>query len=208
MTKRLIPLECKNISDSSTHWPMKFCTECSAPLQVRIPEGDNQPRHCCPSCNTIHYINPKMVVGTIPTFENKILLCKRAIEPRYGFWTLPAGFLELGETTLEGALRETWEEAGARVNLGPLFSMFDVLHAEQVHLFFRATMTSTEFKAGTESLDVQLFAEEDIPWDELAFNTVSKTLKLFLQDRKQGTYSLHTGNVLAPQTRSSEQIID
>lgn len=149
-----------------------------------------------------------MVVGTIPTFENKILLCKRAIEPRYGFWTLPAGFLEVGETTHEGALRETWEEAGARVQIGPLFSMFDVLHAEQVHLFFRATMTSAEFCAGTESLDVQLFAEEDIPWDELAFNTVSKSLKLFLQDRQQGVYALHTGNVLAPQTCSSHPVID
>lgn len=174
---------------------MKFCSTCGNTLQVRVPDGDNRPRHCCPACGAIHYINPKIVVGTIATFEDNILLCKRAIEPRHGFWTLPAGFLELHETTHEGALRETWEEAGAQVILGPLFTMFDVLHAEQVHLFFRATMTSAQCKAGEESLDVRLFSEKDIPWDELAFSSVTKTLKLFLQDRQRGAYALHSGNV-------------
>ena len=174
---------------------MKFCSTCSTPLEIKIPEGDNRERSCCPGCGEIHYVNPKIVVGTIPTFEGKVLLCKRAIEPRRGFWTLPAGFMELKETTHEGALRETWEEAGAKVNLGPLFTMFDVIRADQVHLFFRAEMTSDDFFAGEESLDVQLFDEQDIPWDELAFKTVTKTLTLFFADRQQGQYTLHTGDV-------------
>lgn len=174
---------------------MKFCSACASPLELKIPTGDNRERHCCNHCGAIHYINPKIVVGTIPTYRGKVLLCKRAIEPRYGFWTLPAGFMELKETTHEGALRETWEEAGARVALGPLFTMFDVLRAEQVHLFFRATLEEPVFCAGEESLDVRLFDEQDIPWDELAFKTVTQTLKLFFEDRRQGCYSLHTGDV-------------
>ncbi|HEY1058621.1 MAG TPA: NUDIX hydrolase [Limnobacter sp.] len=174
---------------------MKFCSACASPLQFQVPEGDNRERACCPSCGAIHYVNPKIVVGTIPTFGNQVLLCKRAIEPRYGFWTLPAGFMELNETTHDGALRETLEEAGAKAQLGPLFTMFDVIRAEQVHLFFRAHMDTPEFSAGVESLDVKLFAEEDIPWDELAFKTVSKTLKLFFEDRRKGQFTLHTGDV-------------
>lgn len=174
---------------------MKFCSTCGTPLELKIPEGDNRPRSCCPGCGAIHYVNPKIVVGTIPSFEGKVLLCKRAIEPRYGFWTLPAGFMELNETTHEGAARETAEEAGASIRLGPLFTMFDVLRAEQVHMFFRAEMTSPEFSAGEESLDVKLFAEEEIPWDELAFKTVTKTLALYFADRKTGRYTLHTGDV-------------
>ena len=128
-------------------------------------------------------------------YRSKVLLCRRAIEPRYGFWTLPAGFMELNETTHEGAQRETWEEAGAKIKLGPLFTMFDVIRAEQVHIYFRAEMSSAEFCAGEESLDVKLFSEEEIPWDELAFKTVSKTLSLFFADRKAGQYTLHTGDV-------------
>ncbi|HEX4842344.1 MAG TPA: NUDIX hydrolase [Limnobacter sp.] len=174
---------------------MKFCSGCATPLEIKIPQGDNRERHCCPGCGAIHYINPKIVVGTVPTYKNKVLLCKRAIEPRHGFWTLPAGFMELKETTHEGALRETWEEAGARVKLGPLFTMFDVIRAEQVHLFFRAELTEPTFAAGEESLDVRLFAEEEIPWDELAFKTVTKTLQLFFADRSRGQYTLHTGDV-------------
>ena len=111
---------------------MKYCSTCSTPLELRIPEGDNRPRSCCPGCGVIHYVNPKIVVGSIPTFEGKVLLCKRAIEPRYGFWTLPAGFMELNETTHEGAQRETWEEAGAKIKLGPLFTMFDVIDRKSV----------------------------------------------------------------------------
>lgn len=174
---------------------IKFCSHCGTQVLYKIPEGDNRERACCPSCETIHYVNPKIVVGTIPMCGDKLLLCKRAIEPRYGFWTLPAGFMELNETTQEGALRETWEEAQAKVTLGPLFSAFDVLRAEQVHLFYRANLPEPVFSAGTESLDVRLFAIDEIPWDELAFKTVSLTLKLFLQDREKGFYGLHTGDV-------------
>ncbi|EDM82012.1 pyrophosphatase, MutT/nudix family protein, partial [Limnobacter sp. MED105] len=174
---------------------MKYCSTCGTPLELRIPEGDNRLRSCCPGCNAIHYVNPKIVVGSIPTFQGKVLLCKRAIEPRYGYWTLPAGFMELNETTHQGAERETWEEAGAKVELGPLFTMFDVIRAEQVHIFFRAEMPTPTFCAGEESLDVKLFSEEEIPWDELAFKTVSKTLTLFFADRKAGRYTLHTGDV-------------
>jgi len=148
---------------------MKYCSTCGTPLEKKIPVGDNRERSCCPGCGAVHYINPKIVVGTIPTYQGKVLLCKRAIEPRYGFWTLPA--------------------------LGPLFTMFDVIRAEQVHIFFRAEMSSSTFCAGEESLDVKLFAEEEIPWDELAFKTVSKTLTLFFTDRKAGRYTLHTGDV-------------
>jgi len=115
---------------------MKYCSTCGTPVELRIPDGDNRERSCCPGCGTIHYVNPKIVVGTIPTYQGKVLLCKRAIEPRYGFWTLPAGFMELNETTHQGATRETWEEAGAQIELGPLFTMFDVIRAEQVHIFF------------------------------------------------------------------------
>lgn len=174
---------------------MKFCSACGTPVETRIPEGDNRERQVCPACHTIHYVNPKIVVGTLPTYKGKILLCKRAIEPRYGFWTLPAGFMELNETTHDGAMRETWEEAQAKVELGPLFTVFDVLRADQVHMFYRAELLEPTFGAGPESLDVQLFDEQDIPWDELAFKTVSKTLKLFLQDRKSGHFTLHTGDV-------------
>lgn len=174
---------------------MKYCSTCGTTLTLQVPEGDNRERSCCTSCGAIHYVNPKIVVGTIPTFQGKVLLCKRAIEPRHGFWTLPAGFMELKETTHEGALRETWEEAGAKVNLGPLFTMFDVIRAEQVHMFFRAEMANADFFAGVESLEVKLYAEEEIPWDDLAFKTVTKTLKLFFEDRKSGRYTLHTGDV-------------
>lgn len=174
---------------------MKFCCHCSATLEKKVPEGDNRERACCPSCGFIHYVNPRIVVGTVTTFENKILLCKRAIEPRYGFWTLPAGFMELGETTHDGALRETWEEAHAKPVIGPLFSVFDVMPAEQVHMFYRATLEKPEFAAGTESLDVKLFDEADIPWEDLAFKTVSLTLKLFLEDRAKGRFLQHTGDV-------------
>lgn len=174
---------------------MKYCSECASELTLKTPNGDNRQRSCCEKCGVIHYINPKIVVGTLPVFEDQILLCKRAIEPRHGYWTLPAGFMELHETTHEGALRETWEEAGAKVILGPLFTVFDVLRADQVHLFFRAELKTPDFQAGEESLEVKLFAEEKIPWDDLAFRTVANTLKLFFKDRKAGRFGLHTGDV-------------
>jgi ADP-ribose pyrophosphatase YjhB (NUDIX family) len=174
-----------------------FCSVCGHGLTRRVPAGDNRERDCCDHCGAVHYVNPRPVVGTIPVWQDRILLCKRAIEPRYGYWTLPAGFMEIGETTGEGAVRETIEEAGARILLGPIFSIIDVPQVEQVHIFYRAQLVDPDFKAGTESLDVRLFAEGEIPWSELAFRTVSTTLRLFFEDRSRGVYGTHTPQ-LAP----------
>ena len=143
----------------------------------------------------IHYQNPRLVVGTIPVWQDRILLCLRAIEPRAGFWTLPAGFLENGETAAEGAIRETDEEAGARVALGPPFSLLDVVHVHQVHLFYRATLLDTAFGPGPESLEVKLCKESEIPWDNIAFQTISTTLKLFFSDRLNGEFGMHAGSI-------------
>ncbi len=164
----------------------------------RVPVGDNRERDCCDQCGAIHYVNPRPVVGTIPLWEDRILLCRRAIEPRYGKWTLPAGFMEVGETTADGAQRETLEEAGARIELGPVFSILDVPHVEQVHIFFRAQLLDTDFAPGTESLEVQLFDEAAIPWNELAFRTVSMTLRLFFADRARGMFGVHTRALTPP----------
>ena len=174
---------------------MKFCSSCGHEVVFEVPAGDNRPRHCCPQCSTIHYSNPRMVIGTVTTWEDRILLCKRAIEPRYGFWTLPAGFMENGETTGEGAARETLEEAGARIELGPAFSLIDVPHVDQVHMFYRARLLHLDFEPGPESLEARLFTEAEIPWNDIAFRTVSQTLKWFLEDRRAGTFGMHTGDV-------------
>ena len=147
---------------------MKYCSTCGTPLELRIPEGDNRPRSCCPGCNAIHYVNPKIVVGSIPTFQGKVLLCKRAIEPRYGYWTLPAGFMELNETTSQGAQRETDEEAGADIEMGELFTLMNVARVGQVHFYYRARLRSTAFNPGHETQEARLFLESEIPWDELS----------------------------------------
>jgi len=165
---------------------MKFCSECAHPIEIRIPEGDNRERHVCPDCHTIHYHNPRIVAGILPTYQDKVLLCLRAIEPRKNFWTLPAGFMENGETTEQGAIRETLEEANARVLQPELYTMITVPHISQVHIFFRAELADLEFASGPESLEVELFDEADIPWQQLAFPTVSKTLRHFYADRKAG----------------------
>ena len=161
---------------------MKFCSDCGSAVQLRIPADDTRPRAICDACGVIHYRNPKMVVGTIPVWDDQVLLCRRAIEPRHGFWTLPAGFLELGETTGEGACRETVEEAGANIELGAAFSMIDIPHVEQIHLFYRARLLDLDFAPGVESLEVRLFSESDIPWKDLAFRTVSQTLRWHFED--------------------------
>jgi ADP-ribose pyrophosphatase YjhB (NUDIX family) len=180
---------------------MKFCSECAHPVSLLIPPDDNRPRYVCEQCGTVHYQNPKMVIGSIPVWERngetQVLLCRRAIEPRYGFWTLPAGFMENDETTSEAALRETQEEAGARIELHDLFSLLNVPHVHQVHMFYRATLLDLDYQAGTESLEVQLFAEAEIPWNDIAFPTVGHTLKHFFSDvariRSQGgTFGMHT----------------
>ena len=167
---------------------MKFCSNCAAPITIRIPADDTRERHVCNSCGSIHYQNPRNVVGSIPVHRDQVLLCRRAIEPRLGYWTLPAGFMELGESTSAGAVRETLEEAGALVEIGPLYSILNVPHAEQVHLFYLATMSTPHFAAGEESLEVALFDEKDIPWAEIAFPTVKQTLEWFFEDRAAGLF--------------------
>jgi ADP-ribose pyrophosphatase YjhB (NUDIX family) len=174
---------------------MKFCPDCGAPNDVRIPDGDTRLRAVCSRCANIHYINPKLVLGTIPVWEDQVLLCRRAIEPRYGLWTLPAGFMEINESTADGAMRETLEEAGARVSLGPLFSMFDIPHVNQVHVFYLARLENLDFAAGQESLEVRLFREEEIPWEKIAFRTITATLRFYFHDRRQGEMSVHTGDI-------------
>ncbi|HRF04409.1 NUDIX hydrolase [Accumulibacter sp.] len=170
---------------------MHFCSQCGETVRLSIPEGDNLPRHVCESCGTIHYQNPKLVIGCIAEWQGKILLCRRSIAPRYGMWTLPAGFMENGETTRQAALRETLEEACARIDLGELFSLVNIPHINQVHLFYRARLLDTGFAAGLETLETALFAEQAIPWQELAFQSVTLCLRAYFADRKAGRFVLH-----------------
>ena len=174
---------------------MKFCSECGAPVTLKVPAGDSLPRHVCEACDTIHYQNPKMVVGCIVEWEDRILLCRRAIEPRYGLWTVPAGYMENGETTVQGAVRETLEEANAQVEIGPLYALYNIPHINQVYILFRARLLDLGFKAGAETLEVGLFPEHDIPWEQLAFATVRNTLTHYYTDRRQGQYNFHMGTI-------------
>jgi ADP-ribose pyrophosphatase YjhB (NUDIX family) len=174
---------------------MKFCSACGHRVSLRIPPGDNRERFVCENCGAVHYQNPRNVVGTVPVWEEKVLLCRRAIEPRYGYWTLPAGFMEIGETTAEAAARETLEEAGARVEVQHLFSLLNVPHVHQVHLFYLARLLDLDIEAGEESLEVRLFDESEIPWDDISFPTVGQTLRFFFADREAGSYGLHTGDI-------------
>ena len=174
---------------------MKFCSNCASPVSQSVPPGDNRPRYCCDECDTIHYQNPNMVLGTVPVFEDRILLCRRAIEPRHGYWTLPAGFMEHHETVAEGAARETREEAGIEFELGDVFSILSVPHVGQVHLFYLADMTSPVIDPGPETLEAALFDEKDIPWDEIAFQTVERTLRWYLEDRRSQQWILHSGDI-------------
>ena len=174
---------------------IKHCRACGTAVAYLIPPDDNRERAVCPACGLVHYENPLNVVGTVPMWGAQVLLCKRAIEPRYGFWTLPAGFLELGETTAEGALRETIEEAGAQVDLGPLFSVLNVARVGQVHLFYLATMRSQALDPGSETLEARLFREDEVPWDEIAFRTVRETLRYFFDDRRRGQFGVHCADI-------------
>ncbi len=178
---------------------MKFCSNCGAPVARKIPPGDSLPRHVCEACGTIHYQNPKMVVGCIPEWEDKVLMCRRAIEPRLGYWTLPAGFMENGETTAEGAMREALEEAGARVEIRSLYSLYNLPHINQVYLLFRARLLDLDLRPGIESLEVQLFTESGIPWEQLAFRTIRETLRHYYDDRRQGSFPLRIGNIGPPE---------
>ncbi len=163
---------------------MKYCSNCGGKAARRVPDGDTRERVICPSCNIVHYQNPKIVVGCVPEHDGKILLCKRAIEPRHGYWTVPAGFMELGESIAQGAARETLEEACANVSIGHLFASVDVVEAGQLHLFFTATFNG-DFAAGDESLEVAMFSEADIPWDEIAFRSGLFALRKYFADAGQ-----------------------
>lgn len=169
-----------------------FCSVCGAPVTQRIPPGDNLLRHVCTACHTVHYQNPRMVVGTLPLWQDKVLLCRRAIEPRLGYWTLPAGFMENNESLEQAAARETLEEAGCQVELAELFSLVSIPHIHQVHFFYLASMSSLAVSPGEETLEARLFAEDEIPWDDLAFRSVACALRQYFEDRRNGTYSLHS----------------
>lgn len=167
---------------------MKFCPDCSEPLRLEIPTGDDRHRHVCSACGKVHYQNPKVIAGCLPVFGDEVLLCRRAIEPRYGYWTLPAGFMELGESVCEAARREAWEEAQVQVELDDAYTLLSLPGLSQVYVFYRATMISAEYGAGAESLEVRLFREEQIPWESLAFETVRVTLKYYFSDRSEGEF--------------------
>jgi ADP-ribose pyrophosphatase YjhB (NUDIX family) len=170
---------------------MKFCSQCGSAVEFRVPEGDNLPRFICVSCAHIHYQNPRIVIGCIPQWQDEILLCKRAIEPRAGYWTLPAGFLENGETLAEGAKRETLEEAAAIVDLLDLYAIINVPHIHQLHMFYLARLPEPSFGAGIESLETALHREDQIPWEDLAFPTVYKVLRKYFEERRSGRFGLH-----------------
>jgi len=163
----------------------KFCSQCGHAVTMRVPPDDNRVRAVCENCGAVHYQNPRNVVGVLPVWQGRMLLCRRAIEPCRGKWTLPAGFMELGETTAQGALRETEEEAGAQIELGPLYTVIDVPGVNQVHFFYLARVLSDVLAPGPETLEAAFFALDDIPWDALAFHTVSTTLAHYVQDAKQ-----------------------
>lgn len=175
---------------------MKYCSQCGSEVALLVPEGDDRPRHVCGACGTVHYQNPKVVVGCIPEWEERILLCRRAIEPRRGLWTLPAGFMENGETSQQGAARETMEEAGARVEIGGLYSLFNLPHISQVYLIYRARLLDLDYAPGLESLEVSLFREAAIPWDEMAFPVIKETLGLYFRDRASGSLALRSGDIV------------
>jgi len=170
---------------------MNFCSHCGQPVSLRVPEGDHLPRHVCTACGTVHYQNPKIVAGCVPEHDGRILLCRRAIEPRRGYWTIPAGFMENGETTQEAARRESVEEALAEVEIGSLLAIVHVLHADQVHVMYRARLPKPEFGAGAESLEVMLCDEHAIPWQDIAFRSVDFALRRYLEDRRAGLEQHH-----------------
>jgi ADP-ribose pyrophosphatase YjhB (NUDIX family) len=170
---------------------MNFCPACGQPVTLRIPDGDHLPRHVCTACGTIHYQNPRIIAGCVIETEGRILLCKRAIEPRLGFWTVPAGFMENGESVQQAAAREAMEEALAHVRIGSLLAIVNVLRAHQVHIMFRATLNDPAFGVGPESLETGLYEEAQIPWSEIAFLSVEFALRRYLEDRRAGVEGLH-----------------
>ncbi len=178
---------------------IKFCNSCGSAVSQRVPEGDTFTRAVCDVCGAIHYQNPKIVVGCVPAYGDRILICKRAIEPRYGLWTLPAGFMENDESASEGAAREALEEANARVEIEDLYTVYSIPHISQVYMMFRARLLDADFSPGTESLEVKLVTADDIPWNQLAFAMVKRTLEHYLEDRKRGIFVPRFGDIRPPQ---------
>ena len=183
---------------------MKFCHQCAGSLILRIPQGDDKPRHCCSKCDAIFYLNPKNVVGTLSFFEDKVLLCKRAIQPRIGKWTLPAGYMENGESSLDGAIRETQEEAGASVIVesDSLYTLFNLPKINQVYIFFRTQLANLNFSAGIESQEVALFSEAEVPWAEIAFPVVKSTLEHYFDDLRNNQFPVRMFDVHHGENRS------
>ncbi|MFQ5659318.1 MAG: NUDIX hydrolase [Gammaproteobacteria bacterium] len=174
---------------------MNYCSHCGAEVLRMVPPGDNRQRYVCSACEVVHYQNPNIVTGCMPVWNDQVLLCKRAIEPRSGLWTLPAGFMELGETVTEAALRETMEEANARVAIQGLYVVINLPHVNQVFMLFRSSLLDLDFAPGPESLTVELFSEQTVPWDTLAFGMIRHTLTFFFEDRQTGNYPLHMGDI-------------
>ncbi len=174
---------------------MNFCSNCGQLVTYLKPPGDDRHRYCCESCGVIHYQNPVMVVGCIPEAEDRILLCRRSIEPCYGRWTLPAGYLENGETVAAGAKREAFEEARARVEILAPYALYNICHVNQIYLMFRARLKDNNFRAGTESLEVKLFTEDDIPWQEIAFRVIKETLARYFKDRRSGRFPFYISDI-------------
>ena len=177
---------------------IRFCNSCGAAVTHRIPEGDTLARAVCDVCGTIHYQNPKLVVGCLPVFGDRVLICKRAIEPRHGLWTLPAGFMENEESAAEGAAREALEEANARVEIEDLYTVFSIPHISQVYMMFRARLLDRDFSPGVESLEVKLVTEDEVPWDRIAFAMVKRTLEHFFEDRRKGAFVTRFGDIRPP----------
>ena len=177
---------------------MNFCSHCSAPVTLELPHGDDRPRFVCTACHTIHYENPKMVVGCIASWQNRILLCRRSIEPRAGMWTVPAGYLENGETMEEGAKREAFEEARAELEIMAPYTLLDLTHVNQVYLIYHARLIHDRVRPGEESTEVGLFREADVPWDQMAFSSIHRSLRLYFKDRPAGKFPLHTESIPPP----------
>lgn len=184
-----------NMSDPDFYHPaprtQQFCSQCGHKLKREIPPGDNRIRDLCNNCGAVHYQNPRNVVGIVPIFGDQILLCRRAIEPRYGKWTLPAGFMELGETTGQGASRENQEESGANIKIRSLFTVIDVPSVNQVHFYYLADVLNEKLAPGPETLEAHFFELDQIPWRELAFRTVSTTIEHYINDRKNNLFNIH-----------------
>lgn len=175
---------------------MKYCSQCGDTVAHRVPDGDNRPRFVCITCETIHYQNPRVITGCLPFHEDRVLLCKRSIAPRSGFWTLPAGFLENGETTAQGALRETREEANANAEILALYTLFNLPHISQIYMFYRARLTDLDFFPGEETLETRLFGQDEVPWDELAFPVITATLKHYFDDLPGNAFPIRAEDII------------